>query len=187
MSRVLSSLLVIFILGLAQVFAQAPVKKQDSKTTLTKQTSIAAKLRQDLIQARDRAWRSFFQSDPGAIEEILAPELIAIQESQEQWETRTRLLAMAREMTKQQIELRRLEFPRTEIEVFGKTAILYYSYIFETGTKGQPSVVTSGRGTEVFVKRQGKWIDVGWHLDNGAFRFKNGSWTKISPQPQPSS
>ena len=55
---------------------------------------------------------------------------------------------------------------------------LYYTYIFETGLKGK-SVVDGGRGTEIFVRRDGKWIDVGWHLDNGAFSHTNGEWTRI--------
>src|SRR5215510_14404976 len=121
MRAIVCSLLAIFIAGLVQVTAQVPANQTES-------TSVSPKVRQTLLNARDRAWRSFFQSDSAAVEQILGPELIAIQESQERWEDRNRLIAMAREMTRQQIELRRLEFPRTEIQVFGKTAILYYTY-----------------------------------------------------------
>ena len=181
MRAILSLLLFTFAIGLGSATAQIPRQQQ------TPSAPVGPKVRDELLQARDRAWRSFFQNDPRVLQQILAPELIAIQESQERWEDVNRLIAMAQEMNKQHIELRRLEFPRTEIQVFGKTAILYYTYIFETGASGQASLVTSGRGTEVFVKRKGKWVDVGWHLDNGAFRLKNGVWTKISPQPQPNS
>jgi Domain of unknown function (DUF4440) len=143
------------------------------------QTHGSPRVRRDLLQPRERAWRAFFENDPATLDQLLGPELIAIQETQERWENRERLVEMATKIRKQGIRILRLEFPQTEIQVFGKTAILYYTYVFETGSSGQPSAVSSGRGTEVFVLRKGKWIDVGWHLDNGAFRFRNGVWTKM--------
>ena len=75
----------------------------------------------------------------------------------------------------------------SEVQVFGDTAILYYTYIFETGTEGGRSGVDAGRGTEVFVREKGRWLDTGWHLDNGAFQFKDGRWTKMGDQPAPGS
>jgi Domain of unknown function (DUF4440) len=128
----------------------------------------------------------FFQRDLAVVERILAPELIAIQQNSERWDDRTRLIALAKAMNEQGVQLLRLEFPRTEIQVFGDTAILYYTYIFESGPKGK-SVVDGGRGTEVFVRRGGKWVDVGWHLDNGPFSHANGEWTRIGEAlPAPS-
>jgi hypothetical protein len=48
-------------------------------------------------------------------------------------------------------------------------------------------VVDGGRGTEVFVRRDGKWVDVGWHLDNGPFSHANGQWTRVGETlPAPS-
>src|SRR3954466_9519527 len=38
---------------------------------------------------------------------------------------------------------------------------LYYTYIFETGVEGKQSWVDTGRGTEVFVRQDGRWVDVG--------------------------
>jgi hypothetical protein len=71
-------------------------------------------------------------------------------------------------MNEKGVRLLRLEFPRTEIQLFGDTAILYYTYIFETGLNDK-SVVDGGHGIEIFVRRDGKWVDVGWHLDHGPF------------------
>jgi hypothetical protein len=143
-------------------------------------------VRKELLEARETAWRSFFQKDPAVVERILAPELIAIQQNSDRWDNRSRLIALAKAMNEQGVQLLRLEFPRTEIQLFGDTAILYYTYIFETGLKGK-SVVDGGRGTEVFVRRDGKWIDVGWHLDNGPFSHANGEWTRIGDAlPAPS-
>jgi ketosteroid isomerase-like protein len=142
----------------------------------------------ELFEARDAAWRSFFQEDPAAaIERTISPNVIAIQENQEKWDNRARLTAMAKAMQSQKIQLIRLEFPRTEVQVFGDTAILYYTYIFETGTEGGRSGVDPGRGTEVFMRSNGRWLDTGWHLDNGAFQFKDARWTKMGDQPAPGS
>ncbi|PYK71116.1 MAG: hypothetical protein DME42_11450, partial [Verrucomicrobia bacterium] len=94
--------------------------------------------------------------------------MIAIQENDEKWDNRSHLIMVAKAMQSQKIKLIRLEFPHTEVQAFGDTAILYYTYIFETGTEGGVSGVDAGRGTEVFVRKDGNWLDVGWHLDNGA-------------------
>jgi uncharacterized protein DUF4440 len=136
-------------------------------------------VRAELLAARDTAWRAFFEKGGAAkLETILAPELVAIQESAERWEDRPRLLAMAKAIEKQGVQILRLEFPRTEMQIFGDTAILYYTYLFETGVPGN-SVTDEGRGTEVFVRRDGRWLDVGWHLDNGAFVRKDGVWVRL--------
>ena len=147
--------------------------------------SLTDDVRKELLDAREAAWRAFFQSDPAAVEAILGPEVIAIQQSAEEWERRPRLLALARAINKQGVRILRLEFPRTEIQVFGDTAILYYTYIFETGSNGR-SATDAGRGTEVFVRRNGRWVDVGWHLDNGPFVRKDGQWIRAGgPHPAP--
>jgi hypothetical protein len=53
------------------------------------------------------------------------------------------------------------------VQVFGYTAILYSKYLCEIEIDGKRSV-QSGRATEMFVNRQGKWVNVGWHLDSGS-------------------
>jgi len=151
------------------------------------QQNVSTQTRNELFEAREAAWRSFFQQDPAtAIEKTISPDVIAIQENEEKWDNRAHLIDVAKAMQSQKIKLIRLEFPRTEVQVFNNTAILYYAYIFETGIEGGVSGVDAGRGTEVFVRKEGHWLDVGWHLDNGAFQFKDGRWVKMSDQPTPS-
>ena len=149
-------------------------------------SALTDEVRKELLDARETAWRSFFQKDLDVVERMLAPELIAIQQNSDRWDNRTGLIALAKAMNEQGVQLLRLEFPRTEIQLFGDTAILYYTYIFETGLKGK-SVVDGGRGTEIFVRRDGKWVDVGWHLDNGPFSHVNGGWTRLGEALPPPS
>jgi hypothetical protein len=178
------------LLGTVLTVRLLPSSNADDESRQEKSTmqssALTEDVRRELLDARDTAWRSFFQKDLAVVEMILAPELIAIQENSEHWENRTRLIALAKAMNEQGVKLLRLEFPRTEIQLFGDTAILYYTYIFETGSNGK-SAVDGGRGTEVFVRRDGKWVDVGWHLDNGPFSHANGEWTRVGETlPEPS-
>jgi hypothetical protein len=185
MSTILSSVVAagVVIFNVVSVGAQSVILTHPPGPTSSRSTN--DKVRKSLLQARDQVWRAFFQKDQDVLERLLGPELIAIQESESQWDNRTHLIEVAKEIIDAEYQLHRLEFPRTEIQIFGKTAILYYSYVFETGFKGKASVVSAVRGTEIFVLRKGRWVDVGWHLDNGAFRLKNGVWTKVELHPEP--
>jgi Domain of unknown function (DUF4440) len=182
---------VIFLL-LATALTVCPLPSSNAEEGLgpekstVQSSALTEEVRKELLDARETAWRSFFQKDLAVVEKILGPELIAIQENSEHWDNRTGLIALAKTMNERGVQLLRLEFPRTEIQLFGDTAVLYYTYIFETGLNGK-SAVDGGRGTEVFVRRNGKWIDVGWHLDNGPFSHANGEWLRVGETlPAPS-
>jgi hypothetical protein len=150
-----------------------------AEATSTSASTLTDQVRKELLDARETAWRSFFEDDPvAAIEKILGPEVIVIQENGERWESRASLTTMAKAMRAQNVRLLHLEFPRTVIQLFGDTAILYYTYVFSSGNDNM-SGTDAGRGTEVFVRRDGRWIDVGWHLDNGAFVRRNGAGVRL--------
>lgn len=57
------------------------------------------------------------------------------------------------------------EFPKTEIQVYGYTAVVYSNYSYELETGGQ-HINQAGRVTEVFVLRKGQWVNPGWHMDS---------------------
>jgi hypothetical protein len=174
------------VLGVAPLPSTNAVEESRQEKSAAQTSAVTDEVRKELLDARETAWRSFFQKDLAVVERILAPELIAIQENSDRWDDRTNLIALAKAMNEKGVQLLRLEFPRTEIQLFGDTAILYYTYVFETGLKGK-SVVDGGRGTEIFVHRNGRWVDVGWHLDNGPFSHTNGEWTRVGEAlPAPS-
>jgi hypothetical protein len=52
-----------------------------------------------------------------------------------------------------------------EIQRFGDVAVLYSQYVLETETNGKRSE-ESGRVTEIFVWRDGHWVNPGWHTDS---------------------
>jgi len=123
-------------------------------------------LRQEILAARERVWRAWFTNDQPALEALLPEETIAINAGEEPWLDRAAVLASAGEFGRQGGKLLRLEYPRTEIQLYGNVAILYTSYLFEVESQGQRQT-SSGRGTEIFVRRKGGWVNSGWHLDSG--------------------
>ena len=54
----------------------------------------------------------------------------------------------------------------TDTKLKREVAILFTTYLFEIETDGERSTST-GRGTELFVRRDGRWLNAGWHLDSG--------------------
>ena len=122
--------------------------------------------KKELLAAREAVWRDFFANNAAHLAETIPPELIAI-EYGEKWSTRDDVLANAKGFAEQGGKLVRLEFPQTEFQMYGYTAILYSKFVCETEVAGK-RVTRSGRATEMFVNRQGKWINVGWHIDSGS-------------------
>lgn len=122
--------------------------------------------KQELLAAREAVWRAWFANDSARLAELIPPELIAI-ESGEKWQSRDDELAGSKDFVAKGGKLVRLEFPQTEIQTYGSTAILYSKYVVETEQGGKRST-QSGRVTEMFVYRRGKWVNTGWHLDSGS-------------------
>ena len=139
-------------------------------------------VRQELLAAREAAWRFVlsFQNDPSAVKRIYASEFIEFKAASESLEDRFSLPYVAASMRQRGDELLRLKFPRTDIRLYGDTAVLYYTYIMERRLGGE-NVIDAGRGTEVFVRRNNRWLDAGRHLDNGPFERHERSWFRRQP------
>lgn len=117
-----------------------------------------------LLAAREAVWRDWFAGDQAALEREVPPETIAISASETNWHNQKEILQSAVEFHAAGGKLLRLEFPRTEIQRFGGVAMLYSQYELETEMNGKRSV-ESGRVTEIFVWRDGRWVNPGWHTD----------------------
>ncbi len=122
--------------------------------------------KQELLSAREAVWRSWFANDSSRLAELVPAELIAVDQG-EKWENRDEVLAGSKDFAAKGGKLVRLEFPQTEVQMYGYTAILYSKYLYEIEFDGKRST-RSGRATEMFVNRKGKWVNVGWHLDSGS-------------------
>ena len=63
------------------------------------------------------------------------------------------------------MKLVRLEFPQTEIQVYGTTAIIYTRYLYELENPQGQRHTSTGRATEIFVRRGNGWVNPGWHME----------------------
>lgn len=122
--------------------------------------------KKELLAARESVWRAYFANDHARLEEVIPPETIAIDEGGDKWASRDDILAGAKGFAESGGKLVSLDFPRTEIQMYGLVAIVYSTYQFEIESNGSRSA-HAGRATEMFVNRRGKWVNVGWHLDSG--------------------
>jgi ketosteroid isomerase-like protein len=119
-----------------------------------------------LLDAREAVWRSWFAGDRATLEKLIPEETIAIESGDQNWSNRQTILDGSDQFAKSGGKLIKLEFPKTEIQMYGLTAIIYSTYSHELDQGGQRSTY-SGRVTEVFVNRKGQWVNPGWHMDSG--------------------
>jgi ketosteroid isomerase-like protein len=120
--------------------------------------------KKELLEARETVWRAFFSNDRAALEKLLPEETIVMDPGASQVTRRGEALANAAGFAKSGAKLVRLEFPSTEIQAYGSTAILYSTYQYELEQEGKRTP-HSGRITEVFVYRKGQWVNPGWHME----------------------
>jgi hypothetical protein len=119
--------------------------------------------RKSLLSTREALWRAWFAGDTAAMTAILPPELITIESGSGEFGTLATNLAGAQGFAASGGKLTRLVFPRTEIQAYGATAILYTTYELDLLADGK-TTTRKGAATEVFVQRDGQWIHTGWHL-----------------------
>jgi ketosteroid isomerase-like protein len=123
-------------------------------------------MKKRLLDAREALWRAFFAGDRTSLEKSLPAETLAIEADDNTWSNRQKVLNDSSEFVKNGGKLIKLEFPKTEIQMYGLTAVLYSNYAYELEIGGQ-RVNRAGRVTEVFVLRNGQWMNPGWHMDSG--------------------
>lgn len=132
----------------------------------SKPMTIGPKMRAFILEAREKVWRAWFANDRATLEKLIPEEVIAIDKGGEGWSNRAAVFAGAQRFAESGGKLVRLEFPKTEIQVYGNTVLVYTTYVYETEVKGQRTTA-SGRATEMFVRRGDELVNVGWHMDSG--------------------
>ena len=133
---------------------------------MSRPTSLSPEMRQRILAAREAVWKAWFTNDRATLEKLIPEETIAIDTGGEPWSDRAAVLANAKRFVDSGAKLVRLEFPKTEIQVYGNTVIIYTTYVYEVEINGQRST-SSGRATEMFVRRGNDLVNVGWHMESG--------------------
>jgi Domain of unknown function (DUF4440) len=128
--------------------------------------NITPEIRQRILAAREKVWKAWFANDRPLLEKLIPEEAIAINDGDGGWSDRATILAEAKRFADSGGKLVKLEFPKTEIQAYGYTIIIYTTYLYETEVNGKRST-SSGCATEMFVRRGDDLVNVGWHMDSG--------------------
>ena len=151
-------LLLVTLLGATRAAAQAPFGPEPDPATKTQ-----------ILELREAAWRTWFANDTAGFVRVVPDELIAMGWDGGPWENRSQAIAAMASFAAGGLKLTKLEFPRNVFQQYGDVIILYTAFRLEmAGSTGEPQRL-SGRGSEVFVRRKGRWIHTAWHLDNVGF------------------
>lgn len=129
-------------------------------------SSLSLADRAELLAAREAVWRAWFTNDVEHLRSSVPEDVIAMDLGETVWAGRTEILARAQGFADGGAKLVRLSFPETRIQLYGSAAVLYTTYEFELERDGVQEA-HSGRGTEIFERRNGTWVNTGWHLEPG--------------------
>jgi len=122
--------------------------------------------RDAILKAREAVWRAWFAGDTGTLKRLVPADTVVISGGEEGFKHQAEILQSATEFQASGGRLVSLEFPQTEVQRFGDVAVTWSTFRLETDVKGKRSV-NAGRATEIFVLRDGEWVNPGWHTDSG--------------------
>jgi hypothetical protein len=148
--------------GWIQVASNTSLHPDAVSALMSERRLLDGEERAALMKAREAVWRAWFAGDRDALVTLLPPELITI-ESSGSLGTLESTITASRGFAASGGTLVRLAFPTTEIQVYGNTAILYTSYEMDLRSGGQTHG-ERGMATEVFVWKNGHWLNTGWQL-----------------------
>lgn len=124
-----------------------------------------AATRAEILRIREAAWRTWFANDQAGFQRVVPDELVALGWGGGSWEDRGQTMAQMAEFAKGGQALELLEFPQNVFQQYGDVVILYTRFRLVLRDGAGKLEETTGRGTEIFVRRKGRWIHTGWHLD----------------------
>jgi ketosteroid isomerase-like protein len=119
----------------------------------------------ELLKVRETVWRAWFAGDTDRLRQLVPAETVVISAGDKDWKSQADILREAKEFHASGAKLTVLTFPKTRIQHFGNVAIVWSDYLLET-CRGSHCSQSSGRATEVFVWRNGAWLNPGWHTDS---------------------
>jgi hypothetical protein len=128
------------------------------------QLAATATIDPEVLTAREAAWRAYFAGDVKTLGDLLPEDFIGIGMNDGPFADRARTLDGARAFRERGGRLLRLGFPETQAQRFGDVVVLYGRYEAVIHADGAERSLR-GRLTETFVRRDGKWVHPGWHLD----------------------
>jgi len=120
-------------------------------------------IRKALLDTRDAVWRAYFANSRPDLETMLADELVAVGPDSDRIDNRDAVIAASQQFVQGGGKLVKLDFPSSEIQVYGNTAIIYSRYDVQTERGGQQHAMR-GRVSETFVFRNKRWVNTAWQM-----------------------
>ena len=148
--------------GWTQVASNTSMHGDEMKRQMSAARRLSDDEKRALLTAREAVWRAWFAGDAAALTKLLPPELVVIDPSGD-FKTQPATLDESRGFAASGGKLTRLEFPRTEVQAYGATVILYSTYEIDMFTDGKTRT-RKGAATEIFVRRPEGWVNTGWQL-----------------------
>ena len=146
-----------------QVASNTSLHPDEFDRLMAQPRQMGADERKGLLEAREAVWRAWFGGDTKALSTLLPPELITVERATGEFGTLKSNLEGSKGFAASGGKLTRLVFPKTEIQAYGATAIIYTTFELDLLSGGKTET-QRGAATEVFVQRDGKWINTGWQL-----------------------
>ena len=112
-----------------------------------------------LILARDAVWRAYFGGDSAKLVELLPDTMVAMGKH------RADIIRDAQAFVADSGRFLGIRFSDDEFYVRGDVALVFSRYEVNLTRRGKPAPM-SGRAIELFEKRNGRWINPSWHLDD---------------------
>jgi uncharacterized protein DUF4440 len=153
--------------GWIQVSSHTVIDPVWRSEQMSQPRTVTPEIRQEILRAREAVWQAWFRNDRQALDRLIPEEAIAIGAESSEWSDRAAILAEAQSFAAGGGKLVKLEFPKTEMQIYGNTLIIYTSFLYEIEMNGKRKT-ESGRGTEIFVHRGNEWVNAGWHLSRSA-------------------
>jgi len=149
--------------GWIQVASNTSLHAEEMARQMSQLRQLGDGERKALFAAREAVWRAWFAGDAAGLTKLVPPELITIEPNSAAFGTRASNLESSRGFAASGGKLTRLVFPKTEVQAYGSTAILYTTYEMDLLSGGRTST-ERGVATEVFVNQNGRWVNTGWQL-----------------------
>ena len=113
---------------------------------------------------RKDVWVHWFTGDTAGLRRVLPPELIAISPDGSPWQTLEQTLEGSIKFKAAGNRFISVTFEGTTVHRFEAVVVMFSSYAVVTERAGQRNR-QRGRATEVFVRKDGRWVHTSWHLD----------------------
>ncbi len=113
---------------------------------------------------RRAVWVDWFTGDTAKLRAILTPDLVAMSADAAHWQTLDQAIASSAGFKASGATFIDVKFDSTTVHRFGDVVVMFSHYAVTTESGGKREVM-AGRATEVFVRRDGRWLHTSWHLD----------------------